>query len=77
MKVKTATGGLELVLAKAQAIPGSLRDGGGFRLEFHGPLQTLLGQGTFRFLVGDHGEDIFIVPIGPIEDRMRYEALFF
>ena len=48
-----------------------------FRLEFHGPLQPMLGQGTYLFLVGGQPHDIFIVPIGPIGDKMRYEALFF
>ena len=77
MKVKVAAGVLELLLAEAQALPGSLREGGGFRLEFHGPLQQLLGQGNFRFLVGTEPYEIFIVPLGPVGDRMRYEAVFF
>jgi hypothetical protein len=77
MKVKAAAGVLELVLADAQALPGSLRDGGGFRLEFLGPLQPMLGQGSFRFLVGAEPQEIFIVPLGPAADRMRYEAIFF
>lgn len=77
MKVKSAAGVLELVLAEVQALPGSLRDGGGFRLVFHGPLQPLLGQGNFRFLVGTEPHGIFIVPLGPVADKMRYEAIFF
>ena len=68
---------LELVLAAAQELPARLRDGGGFRLEFLGPLQPMLGQGIFRFLIGAEPHEIFIVPLGPAADRMRYEAIFF
>ena len=77
MKVKAANGTIDLLLVEAQAIPGSQRDGGGFRLEFHGPLQTGLVQGTYFFLVGGQPQEIFIVPLGPTGDKMRYEALFF
>lgn len=77
MKVKAANGGLDLMLVEAVPIPGSQRQGGGFRLEFHGPLERPLGQGTYRVLVGSQGEEIFFVPLGPREDKMRYEALFF
>jgi|SoiMethySBSTD1v2_1073268.scaffolds.fasta_scaffold164865_4 hypothetical protein len=77
MKVKAAAGVFELLLSDAQAIPGSMRDGGGFRLVFLGPLQPMLGQGNFRFLVGAEPHEIFIVPLGPVADKMRYEAIFF
>jgi hypothetical protein len=77
LKVKAAAGVLELLLADAQVLPGSLRDGGGFRLEFLGPLQPMLGQGNFRFLVGAEPHEIFLVPLGPVADKMRYEAIFF
>ena len=77
MPVKAANGGLQLSLVEAQPLPPSPRVGGTFRLEFHGPLQPMLGQGTYRFLVGSEPHDIFIVPIGPIGDKMRYEAVFY
>jgi hypothetical protein len=48
-----------------------------FALLFHGPLAPVLPQATYRF---EHPAfpplDIFIVPVGPEGDRMRYEAIF-
>ena len=57
--------------------PGSVREDGGFRLEFHGPLQPELGQGIYRFLIGGRPSEIFIVPIERTADAMKYEAIFF
>jgi len=75
--VHAGGGVVQLVLAEVQDLPGSKREGGAFRLEFHGPPQPLLGQGTFRFLVGGEPFDIFIVPVGSAPQHMRYEAIFF
>ena len=75
--VQTAQGSLPLLLVQAQELPGSIRDGGGFRLEFHGPLQPALGQGMYRMQIGGQPTDIFIVPIGTTPQQMRYEAIFF
>ena len=75
--VQAQNGSIQLVLAQAQELPRSLRDGGSFRLEFHGPLHPPLGQGTYRFLVGNRPSEIFMVPLGPIEGKMRYEAIFY
>ena len=75
--VQGQNGAIQLVLAEAQELPGSVRDGGAFRLEFHGPAQLGLGQGTYRFLVGGQPSDIFIVPIGRIGEQLRYEAIFY
>ena len=73
-----ANGGLvELVLKHVQELPGSGRAAGSFRLEFHGPLQSFLPQGTYPFHLGSERAGIFIVPIGPAEQAMRYEAIFF
>lgn len=66
-----------LTLGDARAIPGSARAGGGFRLEFSGPPDPVLPQGTYPFSVGSEMRDIFIVPLGPEAGAMRYEALFF
>ncbi len=66
-----------VVLRACQALPGSRRAGGGFRLEFAGPLNPLLGQGVFPFHI-DHDEfPVFIVPIGESERSRRYEAIFY
>lgn len=75
--VEAPGGTIELILAEAQELPGSVRDGGSFRLEFHGPLQPELGQGVYRFLVGGRPNDIFLVPIARTADEMRYEAIFY
>ena len=48
-----------------------------FSLLFRGPVDPFLSQGTYRL---DHAElgalDIFLVPIGPDAEGMRYEAVF-
>ena len=75
--VQVQNGTFQLVLVEAQELPGSVRSGGGFRLEFHGPAQPALGQGVYRFLIGGQPNDIFLVPLGAIADKMRYEAIFF
>jgi hypothetical protein len=75
--VEAAGQQIPLVLRACQALPGSKRDGGGFRLEFAGPLQPMLGQGVFPFRI-DHDEyGIFIVPVGETERSRRYEAVFY
>lgn len=68
---------VELVLAEIQELPASGRKGGSFRLEFRGPLQPALPQGTYVFPIGDDRSPIFIVPIGLAEGAMRYEAIFY
>jgi hypothetical protein len=75
--VQAHNGAIQLRLAEAQELPGSLRDGGAFRLEFHGPPQPTLAQGTYRFLVGGRPADIFIVALGQSGGNWRYEAIFF
>ncbi len=48
-----------------------------FSLFFHGPRETNLGQGTFAL---DHDQmgafPLFLVPIGPDAEGMRYQAVF-
>lgn len=77
----TAEGGrtLALELASVDALPRPIGDKGRepFSLEFldddadHVPQQTLAvehdGLGAF---------DLFVVPLGPSDQRMRYEAVF-
>ena len=77
VRVKTAAGVMELVLAEVQELPPSGRSGGSFRLEFHGPPQPVLGQSVYRFDLGGEGSDIFIVPLGQTAAAMRYEAIFY
>lgn len=48
-----------------------------FALDFHGPLQPVLPQQTYPLQHATLGELlIFIVPIGPGEGVMQYEAVF-
>jgi len=75
--VEAAGQQVPLVLRACQALPGSKRDGGGFRLEFAGPLQPMLGQGVFSFRIDHDQYGIFIVPVGETERSRRYEAVFY
>lgn len=68
-------GAVTLVLATALAIPESPRDPG-FVLEFSGPSTPILPQAIYAFRRENVQYDIFIVPIGPREGSMRYEAVF-
>jgi hypothetical protein len=68
---------LPMLLRACQALPGSKRDGGAFRLEFSGPLNPRLGQGIFSFHIDHDQYGIFIVPLGAGQQWMRYEALYF
>lgn len=48
-----------------------------FSLLFHGPAEPVWPQAIYRFEHPDMGAlEIFIVPIGPAGDAMRYEAVF-
>ena len=48
-----------------------------FAVEFRGPSDLLLEQGT-RELVHEHlgTMELFIVPVGPDDEGIRYEAVF-
>lgn len=75
--VQAAGQKVPVVLRACQPLPGSKRDGGAFRLEFAGPLNPQLGQGTFAFHIDHDQYGIFIVPLGHGERSMRYEAIYF
>jgi hypothetical protein len=77
MMVEANGGRLQLRLAQVNELPASGRQGGSFRLEFHGPLQPILTQGTYAFHVGSERNGIFIVPLGLGTGGMRYEAIFY
>ena len=68
---------LMLRLDEAQPIPGSQRDGGGFRLLFRGPVQPQFPQGIYLFRHGGQADQIFIVPIACDPRGTQYEAVFF
>ena len=68
---------LDMRLDAAQELPGSSRTGGGFRLEFIGPVDPILAQGIFPFEIARDRYEIFIVPIARDQVGTRYEAVFF
>ena len=68
---------LELV----EAIAGIARPHAGgrvpFSLVFHGPLEPVLPQRIYPFEHAELGTfDLFIVPLGPDDGHMQYEAVF-
>jgi hypothetical protein len=76
-EVAAAEGGtIVLELATAQPLAAAMREGGGFRLEWLGPREPMLAQGTHRMRAGTAEFEIFIVPIGRGEAGTTYEAIF-
>jgi hypothetical protein len=72
---------LRLVRADELEAPGGRGPDGRtrqqFSLLFHGPLASALEQGTVRMVSAGLGEQyVFLVPLGPDGDAMRYEAAF-
>ncbi len=75
--------GLTLDLELVSVMPGLAHPGDArrrrapFSIVFHGPLDPVLPQRMYRF---EHVElesfDLFIVPIGPDDEHMQYEAVF-
>ena len=69
---------LELQLTDASA--GIAREGAArepFSLVFRGPLEPVLPQQIYHFEHDELGAfDLFIVPVGPGEAGMQYEAVF-
>ena len=71
----------DLALILAECVTAGMAPAGSsrapFRLLFHGPLRPVLPQAIYRLVHEEMGAlDIFIVPIGPEGDSMRYEAIF-
>lgn len=72
-------GGAEhaLVLEKAVPLSGSVRAGGGFRLEFRGPAEPILPQSIYGLRHGNRAHEIFVVPVGRDASGTLYEAVFY
>lgn len=68
---------VELRLEAVQPLGQGVREGGAFSLLFVGPPRPVLPQATYR-LENDEmgGMDIFLVPVGPQDGGMGYEAVF-
>ena len=69
-------GRLPVVLEEAQQLPGSARQGGGFRLVFRGPYQPIVPQGVYPVQRGSETHEIFVVPIAQKPNGVEYEAIF-
>jgi hypothetical protein len=72
---------LELIEATEGSEPGGPRPEGQARMQFsvvfRGVMAPVLPQGTYHFTHAELGElDLFLVPIGPDSEGMRYEAAF-
>jgi len=69
---------LELIHADALGTPqGSAGQRRPFSLVFRGPREPVLGQRTYTLEHPQmHVLDLFLVPIGPDRNGMRYEAIF-
>ena len=71
---------LELTLAEASLAPeghGMPGRRAPFSLIFHGPASPYAPQGTWALEHADlEGLELFLVPLGPEGDVMRYQAVF-
>ena len=71
---------IDTVLVEARTWSGEAAQGRGrvpFALLFRGPPRPVLPQRIYRMEHADIGAfDLFIVPIGPDAEGMRYEAVF-
>jgi hypothetical protein len=68
---------LQLVECRKLSAPGSSGQREAFALLFRGPKTPVLPQQTYQFDFEPLGAvEIFIVPLGPDESGMRYEAIF-
>lgn len=67
---------LPMILLAAEPLADSPRAAGGFRLEFLGPVDPVLDQGTKRVTGPSATYDIVMVPIGRNAAGTRYEAVF-
>ncbi len=68
----------DLVLIECSPLdpyPGAVREP--FRLTFRGPITPTLPQRIYKLQNPSSGEvEIFLVPVGPDSEGMRYEAVF-
>lgn len=77
----TGAEAVSLSLTRAQPLGSETGNHAGgrapFSLEFSGPATPILPQATYHFGHATIGEfEMFIVPLGPADGGMRYEAIF-
>ena len=79
VRLPGSAGALEVELIRADPLPAGRSPGRKqpFVLEFRGPLEPRLGQGTWTL---EHESlaklDLFVVPVGPDGQGLCYEAIF-
>lgn len=66
----------DIVLESVVPTGQSAREGGAFALNFRGPASRFLPQASYAIAVGGEEHFIFLVPLGPDAEGMRYEAIF-
>ena len=76
--IRSAERQLEGQIASVDSLGGSEgRDRVPFSVLITTPLDPVLEQGTYQLAVGGGpGMDLFMVPIGPDGELMRYEIIF-
>lgn len=75
--VKAPGGAMALTLAQVRRLGQALRDGGAFSLLFVAPREPVLPQAIYPVSHSGLGQlEIFLVPIGPVEGGLGYEAVF-
>ena len=75
--VALATGAVDLTLVEVEQLGSSGPTRQAFSLRFRGPAQPILAQAIYRLDNSAMGAlDIFIVPLGPRQGGMAYEAVF-
>ena len=69
---------LELVAVTPGSVPrNDAHERAPFSIVFRGPLEPVLPQRIYRFEHDELGSfELFIVPIGPDESGMQYQAVF-
>ena len=68
---------VEVRLVECRSLSETDRKREPFSIVFRAPMETGLPQNTYRLEHDEMGSlDLFIVPIGPDSEGMRYEAVF-
>ncbi len=68
---------VELRLVECRGLSGARGRREPFSIVFRAPMDTRLPQNTYRLEHDEMGSlDLFMVPIGPDSEGMRYEAVF-
>jgi hypothetical protein len=76
-EMETGAGAWPVELVMCSPLADSGREGGSFRLEFRGPADPIVPQGTYLFRGEGEAHEIFVSPIARSEAGTRYEAIFY